>query len=631
MSTSNLSMIGKTFKKKAERKQTKAKNILFRECGIHCSCNPTRYIMVANAGLGTGLQEEELLELCSTYGEIEEIVMLPGKSYCFIIFKNVQNASEAYIAINGKMKITSSDSGPLNLVYAEKVPEVLHSWKYKDKPSGLILLEDFVSNEEEKMLLEIVNYVVEMQQFVTCKTLKHRKVKHYGYEFKYDTNNVDKDSPLNEPLPSECNFLLDRLASRNCSILTTFPNQLTVNQYQPGQGIPPHVDTHSAFEDPILSLSLGSSVVMEFKNEDGLVIPILLRQRSLLIMSQESRYAWSHGITPRKMDIVPSTNGNLTIQQRGQRTSFTFRVIRNGECDCKYQKQCDSYQRKNKSMEPNIGNELAEKLETHHVHEVYEEIANHFSETRHKPWPNVVEFIQSLPFGSVLVDVGCGNGKYFGHKAGLFEIGCDRSFGLTAVCQERGFEVFNCNCLSIPLKSGIADGCISIAVIHHLATKERRLRAIEEIIRILQPDGKALIYVWAKDQERHKKSSYLKQDRKNRKDGNSESKPKKVSNDGVAGENMVSSVLPSLPVHTNRTQFQHHDLLVPWKLKPGQNSKSETKPDEQNTSDLVPTFYRYYHVFEEGELEQLCGMVKGAKIVSSYYDQGNWCIILQKS
>ena len=28
------------------------------------------------------------------------------------------------------------------------------------------------------------------------KTLKHRRVKHFGYEFCYDNNNVDKDKPL---------------------------------------------------------------------------------------------------------------------------------------------------------------------------------------------------------------------------------------------------------------------------------------------------------------------------------------------------------------------------------------------------------------------------------------------------
>jgi hypothetical protein len=55
-------------------------------------------------------------------------------------------------------------------------------------------------------------------------------------------------------------------------------------------GIPPHVDTHSAFEDPVLSLSLGSSIVMEFRHQDGRAIPVLLPRRSLLIMSEEARY-----------------------------------------------------------------------------------------------------------------------------------------------------------------------------------------------------------------------------------------------------------------------------------------------------------------------------------------------------
>lgn len=53
------------------------------------------------------------------------------------------------------------------------------------------------------------------------------------------------------------------------------------------------MDTHSAFEDPILSLSLGSSIVMEFRHQDGRARPVLLPQRSLLIMSGEARYWYS--------------------------------------------------------------------------------------------------------------------------------------------------------------------------------------------------------------------------------------------------------------------------------------------------------------------------------------------------
>lgn len=60
-------------------------------------------------------------------------------------------------------------------------------------------------------------------------------MKHYGFEFRYDTNNVDKDSPLREAVPQECNIVTSRLQEVGHS-LPWIPDQLTVNQYQKGQG-----------------------------------------------------------------------------------------------------------------------------------------------------------------------------------------------------------------------------------------------------------------------------------------------------------------------------------------------------------------------------------------------------------
>lgn len=68
-------------------------------------------------------------------------------------------------------------------------------------------------------------------------------------------------------------------------------DQLTVNEYQPGVGLSPHVDAHSAFTGAITSLTLGSACVMEFWRGDAKV-PVHLPQRSLLVMAGESRYAW---------------------------------------------------------------------------------------------------------------------------------------------------------------------------------------------------------------------------------------------------------------------------------------------------------------------------------------------------
>jgi len=46
------------------------------------------------------------------------------------------------------------------------------------------------------------------------------------------------------------------------------------------------------------------------------------------------------------------------------------------------------------------------ELETKFVHDVYREIAPHFSDTRYKPWPKVSEFLTKLPRGSLVADVG---------------------------------------------------------------------------------------------------------------------------------------------------------------------------------------------------------------------------------
>ena len=41
-------------------------------------------------------------------------------------------------------------------------------------------------------------------------------------------------------------------------------------------------------------------------------------------------------------------------------------------------------------------------------------------------------------------------------------------------------------------------------------------------------------------------------------------------------------------------------------------------------------FHRFYHVFEEGELEAMVSGIPRTKICDSYYDQGNWCIVFEK-
>ena len=77
------------------------------------------------------------------------------------------------------------------------------------------------------------------------------------------------------------------------------------------------------------------------------------------------------------------------------------------------------------------------------MHEVYEQIASHFSSTRYKvcftppslatkptnriePWPIVERFLKSQPDGAIGADIGCGNGKYLAVNKEVFIVGSDR-------------------------------------------------------------------------------------------------------------------------------------------------------------------------------------------------------------
>lgn len=137
---------------------------------------------------------------------------------------------------------------------------------------------------------------------------------------------------------------------------------------------------------------------------------------------------------------------------------------------------------------------------------------------------------------------------------------------------------------------------------------------MKEISRVLRPQGKALVYVWAKNQKHDENSSsYLRQRNRNKRHQIESNVEQSVQWHKSVDENI------SLPVHVNRTQFKHEDMFVPW-----------IKKTDHVVSKDTSVYLRYYHVFDEGELEKLCNLIEDIKILSSYYDQGNWCVIMQK-
>ncbi|KAM6383553.1 putative tRNA methyltransferase 9B [Alca torda] len=148
--------------------------------------------------------------------------------------------------------------------------------------------------------------------------------------------------------------------------------------------------------------------------------------------------------------------------------------------------------------------EAASQLERDHVHSVYEKIAPYFNDARYKAWPKVQQFISEQEPGSLIADIGCGNGKYLHINSQVYKLGCDYCFPLVESARNEGHEVMVCHGLCLPYRSECFDAVLSIAVIHHFSTEERRMRAIKEMARILRVGGQIMIYVWAMEQKQRR-------------------------------------------------------------------------------------------------------------------------------
>jgi tRNA (uracil-5-)-methyltransferase TRM9 len=133
--------------------------------------------------------------------------------------------------------------------------------------------------------------------------------------------------------------------------------------------------------------------------------------------------------------------------------------------------------------------------------------------------------------------------------------------------------------LSLPHPSSFFDFAICIAVVHHLSTPSRRVQAISEILRTLRaPEGndrggRALIFVWALEQSASRRG-WDKGDKQ--------------------------------------------DVMVPWVMR----GNFAVKCADQE----IETLNRYYHLYEETELERDIHSA-GGLVLDSGYEKDNWWAI----
>lgn len=199
------------------------------------------------------------------------------------------------------------------------------------------------------------------------------------------------------------------------------------------------------------------------------------------------------------------------------------------------------------------------------VEETYNTIAEDFNKTRYKIWRCVLHFIETLKSKTKLLEVGCGNGKNILYRQDIDSYGIDISEEQVEICKRKGLKVEKANMTFLPFNSSEFDNIICVATYHHLDNADDRRRALLEMYRVLKPNGKLLLTVWAMEQE----------------------------------------------VNSKR-KFTSSDEMVSW---------------TQNGS----TYYRYYHIYRRGELEEeIREFCSEFKIESVNYELGNWSVVLRK-
>jgi tRNA (uracil-5-)-methyltransferase TRM9 len=150
--------------------------------------------------------------------------------------------------------------------------------------------------------------------------------------------------------------------------------------------------------------------------------------------------------------------------------------------------------------------------------------------------------------------------------------------------------------LSLPHPRDRFDFVISVAVVHHFATRERRVEAVAALLDTVRQGTSA---EHTKDQVADAAANMAAK---------------------IEGGRVLICVWALEQRNSRRgwDRGMEQDVLVPWVMKSGRRN-NDSLPGEQ-------TFQRYYHLYREGELEEDV-QTAGGRVLENGYEADNWWVI----
>ena len=255
----------------------------------------------------------------------------------------------------------------------------------------------------------------------------------------------------------------------------------------------------------------------------------------------------------------------------------------------------------------------------------------------------------------------------------VFVLGTDRSAGLVAFAAAAAragrSDAHVADGLALPHPRARFDFAISIAVVHHFSSRERRVAAVRAILETLRPEhGRALVYVWALEQkhsrrgwdEGHSQDVYVpwvlakqydkaaggektekKKTRKQKKyvqkgehaalQEEQEKAVQKGEHAALQEEKAVQKGEHAAALQEEQEKavqeqekaVQEQEKAVQEQEKAAPASEGAPAPDE---SPKEVTYQRYYHLYRKGELEEDVASA-GGFVAESGYERDNWYVV----
>lgn len=134
--------------------------------------------------------------------------------------------------------------------------------------------------------------------------------------------------------------------------------------------------------------------------------------------------------------------------------------------------------------------------------EFYEKVAVEFSASRSYIWPEIMPLVKYFEKGDRVLDLGCGNGRFFGlfkdKDLNIKYFGSDNCQAMIDIAKKKYPQGrwYLTNGLKLPFKDNYFDKILSIAVLHHLPGPLRQ-EFLKEARRVLKSKGLLILTTWS--------------------------------------------------------------------------------------------------------------------------------------